>query len=205
MHCPHVDEVRQALSPQTGQHTLWPYFVRILSPGFHAAFPLDTATQGHRCRFRVLRSSCGTALPAARCIGNLYRCDGSAGPAQRRGATIPSLVQTNQIGGHCVGHLPAHLTQKQAMVILIGVSSTSLRLRQILPWLGCSLSTPNTRVPLGPRAPGRHERDGATQLPVRCSTASGVSSCAADEPVRTRLELSPRPCQGPRHSRCQRR
>jgi hypothetical protein len=134
---------------QTGQHTLWPYFVRILSPGFHAAFPLDTATQGHRCRFRVLRSSCGTALPAARCIGNLYRCDGSAGPAQRRGATIPSLVQTNQIGGHCVGHLPAHLTQKQAMVILIGVSSTSLRLRQILSWLGCSLSTPNTRVPLG--------------------------------------------------------
>jgi hypothetical protein len=205
MHCPHVDEVRQALSPQTGQHTLWPYFVRILSPGFHAAFPLDTATQGHRCRFRVLRSSCGTALPAARCIGNLYRCDGSAGPAQRRGATIPSLVQTkpNRWSLCRPSASPPHPEAGDGDLDWRFVHVAEVT-TDPAGWDALSVHlTPESRS--GPRAPGRHERDGATQLPVRCSTASGVSSCAADEPVRTRLELSPRPCQGPRHSRCQRR
>jgi hypothetical protein len=84
---------------------------------------------------------------------------------------------------------------------LIGVSSTSMTLRQILPgWDALSVHHPAEASPApGPRSPGRHERDGATQLPVRCSTASGVASCAADEPITTRLELSPRPWQGPRH------
>ena len=93
-----------------------------------------------------------------------------------------------------------------AMVILIGVSSTSMTLRQILPgWDALSVHPTEASPAPGPRSPGRHERDGATQLPVRCSTASGVASCAADEPVTTRLEVSPRPWQGPRHRRCQRR
>jgi hypothetical protein len=82
----------------------------------------------------------------------------------------------------------------------------SIRVRRILPgWDALSVHLTAEVFRSGPRAPGRHERDRVTQLPVRCSTASGVSSCAADEPVRTRLELSPRPCQGPRHGRCQRR
>jgi hypothetical protein len=90
-----------------------------------------------------------------------------------------------------------------AMVILIGGSSTSMTLRQTLPgWDALSVHTQQQKLlPLvGRDLLAEMNVMVRTQLPVRCSTASGVASCAADKPVTTRLELSPRPWQGPRQA-----
>src|SRR5215203_171703 len=62
------------------------------------------------------------------------------------------------------------------MVILIGVSSTSMTLRQILSgWNASQYTQPQRPLPpWGRDLLEGHERDGATQVPVRCSTASGL-------------------------------
>jgi hypothetical protein len=92
MQCPHVDEVT-ATSPQTGQH-----LCGLTLSGFYRLASMRPSRLTLRPgAIGAAPASCvlmWNSLPAARCIGNLYRCDGSAGPAQRRGATIPSLVQT---------------------------------------------------------------------------------------------------------------
>jgi hypothetical protein len=45
VYLPYLDEAAKARQPETGQHTLWPYFSRVLLSNCQAAFPLDPTTQ----------------------------------------------------------------------------------------------------------------------------------------------------------------